>query len=125
MIDRRSYTEYASAARTTAQTGTKRDGRNVRGLIIYLDITAAGAGGGLTVSVKGFSGENTAVAFMTAAAAAAAIGRFTYVLAPDDMVVTNSGVTLAVKMPVPFEYRVDVAVGNSDSYTYSIKVETF
>lgn len=125
MIDRRSYTEYASAARTTAQTGTKRDGRFVRGLIIYLDITAAGAGGGLTVSVKGFSGEGTAVSFFTAAAAAAAIGRFTYVLAPDDMATTNSGVTLAVKMPVPFEYRVDVAVGNADSYTYSVKVETF
>lgn len=124
MIDRRSYTEYASAARTAAPTSVKRDGRFVRGLTIYLDITALTATGTLTVSVNGYTLTPTAVAFMTAAAAAGATGRFVYILAPEDMA-AGAGVTQVTKLPVPFEYTVEVAHGNGVSITYSVKVETF
>lgn len=124
MIDRRSYTEYASAARITAPTSVKRDGRYVRGLIIYLDITVLTATGTLTVSVNGFTLTPTAVAFMTAAAAAGAVGRFVYILAPED-VAAGAGVTQVTKLPVPFEYTVEVAPGPAVSITYSVKVETF
>jgi hypothetical protein len=93
--------------------------------MIYLDVTAAGAGGGLTLSVVGYGAGVATSAVLTATAAVATTGQRLYVLCPDGSMSAAHGVTQVANLPVPFEYSVNIAVGNADIYTYSVKVETF
>jgi hypothetical protein len=126
MIDRQRLIVFPLAARTAAPTTVTVDGRRVRGIIAYLNITARGAAaGGLTVTLSGKNAEGNKVTFFAAASpAAAASGNFVYVLSPDDMA-AGGGVTEVAKRPVPFEFTVDVTHADATSYTYSLTIETY
>lgn len=124
MIHRQRLNALPSAARTATITSAKFNGRDMCGLIIYVNVTAAGAGGGLTAEILGYDAAGNARRFFAATAALAATGTAVYVLSPDDMVAA-ADVTQVVKLPVPFEWALRVTAANSDSYTYSVTVETF
>lgn len=114
----------ASAARTTAQTGTVITKEACdRGLLVYLNVTATAAGtGGLSVKINGIDPvSGTAAQLNAAPTAVTATGIKTYVLYPG----TTSGGTQATSCPLPDQFRIDVGVGDSSSYTYSVGYETF
>ena len=110
---------YASAARTTAQTGsTMINAENAKGILVHLDVTAASGTGGLTLAVKGIDPvSGNATALLTAGAAVTATGTKSYLLYPG---ASGGSVTTAVSGALPYKYRVDVAVGDASSNTYSV-----
>ena len=114
---------FASAARTTAQTGTtiNKDAYD-KGIIVYLNVTASAAGtGGLSVKINGIDPvSGTAAQLNAAPTAVTATGIKTYIVYPG----TTTGGTQATSAPLPDQFRIDVGVGDSTSYTYSVGYET-
>jgi hypothetical protein len=124
MIHRQRLNVLPSAARTATITSAKFNGRDICGLIIYVNVTVAGAGGGLTAEILGYDAAGNARRFFAATAPLTATGTAVYVLSPDDMVAA-ADVTQVAKLPVPFEWAYRTTVGNTDAFTYSVVVETF
>jgi len=113
---------FASAARTTAQTGTVVNKEVTdRGIIVYLNVGTASGTGGLSVKINGIDPVSGTAAQLNAnPTAVTATGVKTYILYPG----TTSGGTQATSAPLPDQFRIDVGVGDSSSYTYSVGYET-
>lgn len=112
---------FASAARTTTQTGSDQTNYNHRGVVVVLNITA-GSTPSLTLEIDGKDPvSNTYYSVLTASAAAAATGTFIYQAYPGaSTTVTNTGITQSSGMALPRTWRVKVVVGNANSITYSV-----
>jgi hypothetical protein len=115
-------TALALAARTTATNSADLTNGNHRGVLAFLNVTAASGTGGLTLSVKGkdpVSGSYAAL--VTATAAVTATGLYVYGAGagwPNGA--SFEGVTLSRPVPPPRTFRVEIAVGDASSYTYSV-----
>lgn len=113
-------TLLASAARTATTSSPQQTNYNARGVIVYLNVTAASGTGGLTLQfydVDPVSGQQYQIN-AAAAAITAVIGR-AYVVYP-----AASGVASAVgqvtALPLPRTWVATVAHGDASNYTYSL-----
>jgi len=107
---------YASAARTTAQTGTTMVNPGFTGVIVTVDITAIVTSPSNTFTIKGYdvaSGKWTAIL-----TGAAKTGTGTTVMTILPSATASANVTINAGLPA--QWRVDVAVGNANSMTYSV-----
>jgi len=111
----------ASAARTTAQT-TEDQHSTDDGVIVIVTVTAKAAAGSLTPSIQGKDPATGDYYDILTATAITATGTYTYYVGPSPG--TNSALTKTVSIGLPDPWRVSVAVGNADSYTYSVGFQT-
>lgn len=114
-------TALASTARTTTSYSNDITNATARGIIIYLNITAASGTGGLQVRVYGKDPASAQYfALNGAPTAKTTTGSFPYVFYPG----AASGATLAadqiVSGPLPRTFRIGVTHGDASSYTYSV-----
>jgi len=109
-------TVLASAARTTLQTGSDITNTNHRGIVVVLDVTLDPAAASITVTIQGKDTESSSYYTLLAGAAVAATGTTAYTVYPGCIAVANS----VANLPVPRIFRVNVAVADADSMTYSI-----
>lgn len=112
----------ASAARTATITSPTQVNTLYRGLIIYLNITAASGTGGLTPNLMAIDQESGAtVAIGAIGSAKTATGLFVYVVYPaTGLAVVDGG---ALVYPLPSNWAVKIAHGDSSSYTYSVSAD--
>ncbi len=127
MIDRQRIDVFPLLARTTDPASVKVDARCISGIIIYLSVTARGAAsGGLTPRISGRDAVGNKIAFWTAAAAlATASGQAVYIISPHTLSAASGPITEVLQRPIPREFFVDVAHGDSTSYTYALTIETY
>jgi hypothetical protein len=115
----RSRTLYASAARTTAQTGSPINNPYGRGLRVHTNVTADPAAASITVTVQGYDATAGDWYDLLASAAINAVGKRTLLIYPGATTAAN----LVANLPAPPVFRVNVAVADADSMTYSIGCE--
>jgi len=112
-------TLLANAERTATVYGSDQTNYNARGLIVFLNVTGASGTGGLYVVIQGKDATGQYYTLNTSPPAVTGTGRFVYVLYPgatgtgDDVVQTTS-------LVLPRTWRVNIAHGDSSSYTYSV-----
>jgi len=107
---------YASAARTTAQTGVTMTNPGFTGVIVTVDITAVGVTPSDTFTIKGYDVASDKWNAILASAAKAATGTTVLTVLPSVVASAN----VAVSAGIPARWRVDVAVGNATTATYSV-----
>lgn len=107
----------ASGARTTAQT-TADQHSFADGIIVIVDVTVKAAGGSLTPSIQGKDPVSGNYYDILTATAISATGTYTYYVGPGTG--TNTALTKCATVGLPDPWRVSMAVGNGDSWTYSI-----
>jgi hypothetical protein len=113
-------TLLASAARTTATASADQTNFNGRGVRVVLNVTVASGTGGLQVQIRGkdsISGNYYQI--NTTPTAVTATGTFVYDIYPAAIAAAN-GITQATDSFVPRTWGINVAVGDSSSYTYSV-----
>lgn len=125
-----------NAAYTAAQTSPVIRNSVHRHARFYLDVKATAAGtGGLTMKVRGYSWNGIVPStsgdaygspgvVLTAAAAVTATGVYIYELSLYPQT-TSGDVVLSVARELPAFFDVQVTVGDSTSYTYSVSAELF
>lgn len=116
-----SSTLLASAARTTAQTTADQHVPD-NGVIVIVDVTVKSAAGSLTVSIQGKDPASGSYYDILLGTAIAATGTYTYYVGTGAG--TNAALTKTVAVGLPSPWRVKVAVGNADSWTYSVGYQT-
>lgn len=109
-------TVYASAARTTAQTGTDQTNFNARGIRLTIDITAVAGAPSLTFTVQGKSTLANKYTNILVSTALTSVGTTTLQIYPGMLAAAN----LKADELLPRLWRVNVAVGTADSVTYSV-----
>jgi hypothetical protein len=121
-------TALASAARTAAVNSADLVNFNARGVVVTIDITAGGGAGSLTVKLTGkdqVSGKYVTL-FSTGALAAPGVSTYSFQVFPGATPVAQvSGTPATVGKAdflVPRIWRIEVTVGDTTSYTYSIGV---
>lgn len=114
-------TALASAARTTTTQSADIDTTGFRGIVVFLNVTAASGTGGLTMRVRGRDPVSTNfVALASVGSAVTAIG-ITALQFGGGGAVTSAGVTGgAMGGLLPDIIRIEVAHGDASSYTYSV-----
>ena len=118
----RNITLLASGTHTTLQQSATIPNANYRGVILYLNITAASGTGGLSpilVATDPVSGASSNVA--TIGSAKTATGLIVYTIYPVSGLTTASGGTLA--FPLPANWSIKINVGDATSYTYSLSAD--
>lgn len=111
-------TLLASAARTSSTASSDQTNYNARGVLIYLQATAASGTGGLTVYIRGKDTLGNYYNLFKAPAAITATGGYTYQLGPG--VNTLGQMTGVQAADLPRTWDVYVLAGDSSSYTYSV-----
>lgn len=107
----------ASAARTATATSDTFTNTEHKGIVVYLRVTAAGAGGGLSVRVRGIDPVSRAALEINADPTdVTATGTTTYVIYPG----ASAGATQSTSGVLPRLFDIVVNAANSDSYTYSV-----
>ena len=107
-----------SAARTATLVLPDQTNVTWRGLVVWLNITAASGTGGLTCRVEGKDPAGGGYfALHAAPAAVVATGLQTHVLYPG---VTGDAVSQPTQIVLPRTWRVRVVHGDATSYTYSV-----
>lgn len=100
------------------------NGSRCRSILVTVEVTVKAAAGSLTVTVSGVTAAGTAFSLLVGTAISA-IGVYTYLVSP--LTTTSAtaieGVTEVANLEVPALYKVSVAVGNADSWTYSATVD--
>lgn len=110
-------TLLASAARTTGPTTAIQKNYNAKGVIIYLNITAASGTGGLRVFIQMIDPVSGSVTNINAAPTAIiATGLYTYAIYPS----MSSGATQATSGVLPRSWNVWIQELDASSYTYSL-----
>lgn len=111
----------ASAARTTAQTTDDQNSLD-DGIIVIVDVTVKAAAGSLTPSIQGKDPASGKYYDLLTATAISATGTYTYYVGPGTG--TNTGLTKCATVGLTSPWRVSIAVGNADSWTYSVGFQT-
>lgn len=115
-------TFLASAARTVATQSAAAVNHNCRGAHVTLSVTAASGTGGLQATLQGqdpISGNWYNLNALPTAVIAT--GLTVYEIYPG-VGAASGGVTQRTSGAVPNAFRVNVAVGDATSYTYSVAV---
>lgn len=111
----------ASAARTTAQVSDDLNSFD-DGVIVVLNVSVKSGAGSLTPSIQGKDPASGNYYDILTATAVTATGTYTYYVGPSTG--TNAALTKTVAVGLPSPWRVSVAVGNADSWTYSVGYQT-
>jgi hypothetical protein len=110
-----------SAARTLATACPQQLETAQQSLRLYLHVTVASGTGGLTLQVRGYDKASGATAILLVASAAViATGMYVYELLAGSSSEAVGDVKDAVSRPLPATWDVNIAVGDSSSYTYSL-----
>lgn len=116
----------ASAARTATLNSGDLTNVNCRGVIAYVNVTAApgspGPTSGLTVSISGkdpVSGNYAPLATFDPVNAVGGGVPYVFELSPGAQP-SAGGVVQRRAGVLPYTFRITVAAGNTDSYTYSV-----
>jgi hypothetical protein len=113
-------TLISSGAQTTAQQSASQTNYNGGRVIVFLNVTAASGTGGLQLTIQGKDPTSgNWVNLTTLPTAVTATGMYVYELAPGDGA-ASGGVTQRTAGYLPRTWRVNIAVGDSSSYTYSV-----
>jgi hypothetical protein len=107
---------YPSAARTTAQTGTSMTNPGNTGVVVIVDITSVGVTPSDTFSIMGYDPASTKWYTILASAAKVATGTTVLTVLPSATAAAN----VTINAGLPATWRVDVAVGNATTATYSV-----
>lgn len=110
-----------SAARTTQTTTATQTNAGHRGIILYMNVTAASGTGGLTPSLLFVDSLSGATVQATLGTAKTATGCFAYTIYPASGLAANNGA--AVASPLPSQWQIKIGVGDSSSYTYSLSAD--
>lgn len=118
-------TALASAARTVSTISSDIDSAGARGLIVYLNVTAASGTGGLTprlVAKDPVSGVTSVSAAVSSAATAT--GLRVYHFAPGVGTLAGMGIGWgAASVQISKTFQLQVLHGDASSYTYSLSYE--
>jgi hypothetical protein len=111
-----------SAARTTALSDlvSRENTAGMKGLLVFLVVTAASGTGGLTMQVRALPPGAQSGGPVAAAASAAVIGTGTTALCLYPAVTATSAPYTTVNTILPPRFSINVAVGDASSYTYSL-----
>lgn len=110
-------TALASQARTAQQNSADIANAGCRGIMVFLNVTAASGTGGLTLRIQGKDPvSGTYGNLLSASAAVIATGMSIYIIYPGG----SSGGTQGVSGPLPKTWRISMNVGDATSYTYSV-----
>lgn len=114
-------TLLASASRTGQTSSATQTNYGYRGIIIYLDVTAASGTGGLTVNlnyINPLTGRSASTAIGSARTTASC---FVCIIFPAPSLPALSGGSLTSVLPS--QWNVTITVGDSSSYTYSVTAD--
>lgn len=111
-------TLFASAARTTAQTGDDQTNLGYRGLHVVIDIIAVAGTPALTFTLQGKDRVSGKYYTLLASAALGSVATTVLRLYPDLTAAAN----VTVNDVLPECWRLIVGVGTADSVTYSVGV---
>ena len=109
-------TVLASAARTTATNSSDLTNYNAAGANVCIDVTAITDTPSLTVTIKGKCTLSGKYYTILTSAAIASVSTTVLTVYPGAAVAAN----LSASAPLPRVWRVEVAVADADSATYSI-----
>ncbi len=109
-------TVLASAARTAATQSADLPNPGARGVIVVIDVTVSAATPSLTFTIQGKSSLGADYYTILAAAAITGVGVTVLRVYPGLTAIGN----LTASDVLPKVWRVDVAVGDADSVTYSV-----
>jgi hypothetical protein len=114
-------TLLASAARTATAASPDQTNHDGRGVVVFLNITAASGTGGLQVIVEGKDPVSGSYQQINATpAAVTATGFKSYVVYPGAASGPQGDVTQTTEQVLPRTWRVRVVHGDGSSYTYSV-----
>ncbi|WP_407310490.1 hypothetical protein [Desulfosporosinus sp. SB140] len=115
-------TLLASAARTSSTVSPTQTNYNAKGIIVWINVTAASGTGGLQVIVQGGHPLIGGYApWLTAAPAAiTSTGVRGYAFYPGISTVAGTGINVAINGILPRTFSVLVQHGDSSSYTYAL-----
>lgn len=115
----------ASAARTVATACPQQTDDVLQYVRLYLNITVASGLGGLQPIIRGYDRVSGAsVALSTGGTAIVATGLYVYEFMPTAQAKAGN-VEETLSRMIPCVWDVNVAVGDSSSYTYSLSAELF
>ena len=120
-----SGTALASATRTTTTITGDINCAGYKGIIVYLNVTAASGTGGLTTRLIGVDPVTGATGLSVAVSAAAtAIGLRVLHFGPGCGAVSNAGLGgSAAGVMLGTEFQIQVIHGDASNYTYSVCYE--
>lgn len=115
-------TLLASATRTSSTISATQTNYNARGVILFLNVTAASGTGGLQTTLFyvdpiSISGSGTVSALPTAVTT---VTERTYVFYPTTFSGTGSAIAQTTGIPVPRAWYASVTHGDASNYTYSL-----
>ncbi len=120
-----SGTALASATRTTSTITTDISARGFRGLILYLNVTAASGTGGLTprlIAKDPLSGVTSVSAAVSAAATSTGLRVFHF--GPGVGTLSGTGIGWgAASVMLSNTFQLQVLHGDASNYTYSLTYE--
>ena len=112
-------TLLASAARTTTTTSADQTNQNARGVVVYVNVTAASGTGGLQLAIQGKDPVSGGYKTLnTLPTAITATGLYVYELYPGCSTTGNLAAVYA--QVLPRTWRIQMNAGDGSSYTYSI-----
>ena len=114
-------TLLASAARTVSTNSPDQTNYNARGVILFLNVTAASGTGGLQMRVRikdTLTGNYVNLSDLTSLRTTT--GRDTLLLYPGASDTEQGDINLAAPFPLPRTWGVKVNHGDGSSYTYSL-----
>lgn len=110
-----------SAARTVATATPKQRDERACSARAYLSVTAASGTGGLTMQWRAYEKLSGTTYTLVSATAVTATGL--YLLEIGDSLVAGTGNRTTLNARLPVDWDINVSVGDSSSYTYSLSVE--
>jgi hypothetical protein len=115
----------ATGAKTTAQQSADQINFNGRGVRVVLNVTVASGTGGLQVQIQGKDSISGNYYQLNATpAAVTTTGTFVYDLYAGNLSAAANGITQVTMALLSRTWRVNVAVGDASSYTYSVSAIT-
>ncbi len=109
-------TVLTSAARTALVTGSDITNTNHRGVVVVLDVSLDPSTASITLTIQGKDTESSSYYDLLVGAAVAATGTTDYTVYPGCIAVANA----VANLPLPRVFRVNMAVADAESMTYSI-----
>lgn len=110
----------SNSARTSTTVSQTFQNFKYRGIIIYLDVTAASGTGGLQIQIRTTDPQNNDTYQLNATpVAVTGITRNLYVLYPG-AAGTQGSITQSTNAPLPRNWYIQIVHGDSTSYTYSL-----
>lgn len=113
-------TVLTSGARTTGQSSSALTNYNGRGVMVFLNVTAASGTGGLFVQIFGFDGAATSFDLNAAPTGITATGKSIYVIYPGATGTVGTAIKQQTATILPRTFGIRVDVGDNSSYTYSL-----